>query len=137
MSARTDRATVAAAAAIAVLFSAGIVRLFLLRFEAGDIYPPYSSLRSDPLGSRVFYDSLAACRQLTVTRNYEPPDKVAVDADTALLYLGDTFSHEDRVPLEVAGALSSFVRKGGRLVFTFVPEAGQEWKHFVGDEGDD
>ncbi|WP_075088131.1 hypothetical protein [Verrucomicrobium spinosum] len=28
------------------------------RFSAGDAYPPYSSLRSDPLGSRVLFESL-------------------------------------------------------------------------------
>ena len=30
----------------------------VLRFESGDVYPVYSSLRSDPLGTRAFYDSL-------------------------------------------------------------------------------
>ena len=30
---------------LALLFSAGLMHLFNLRFEAGDVYPPYSSLR--------------------------------------------------------------------------------------------
>ena len=37
-----------------VLFGFGVLRLFRLRFETGDVYPPYSSLRSDPLGAKAF-----------------------------------------------------------------------------------
>ena len=33
------------------VFVFGLVRLFELRFEVGDVYPAYSSLRSDPLGA--------------------------------------------------------------------------------------
>jgi hypothetical protein len=32
--------------------------LFELRFERGDVYPAYSSLRADPLGAMAFYESL-------------------------------------------------------------------------------
>ena len=52
-------------------FGYGLVQLFKLRFATGDIYPPYSSLRGDPLGSRVYVDRLQqldcglhACEQL-------------------------------------------------------------------------
>ena len=32
-------------------FGYGLNRLFSLRFESGDIYPAYSSFRTDPLGT--------------------------------------------------------------------------------------
>ena len=48
----------------------GVVKLFLLRFQAGDVYPAYSSLRSDPLGSRAFYRSLQNLNKAAVSRNY-------------------------------------------------------------------
>ena len=44
--------------ALIVVFGAGVIRLFQLRFEAGDVYPPYSSYRADPLGTRALYQSL-------------------------------------------------------------------------------
>ena len=44
--------------AIAALFFYGVIELLIARFEAGDVYPPYSSYRSDPLGSRAFYEGL-------------------------------------------------------------------------------
>ena len=40
------------------LFCLLLVNLFLLRFRAGDIYPPYSSLRSDPLGTKALVKAL-------------------------------------------------------------------------------
>ena len=40
--------------------------LFQLRFEQGDIYPAYSSLRADPLGTKVFYESLETLPGLSV-----------------------------------------------------------------------
>ena len=39
-------------------FLFGLLHLFNLRFAAGDVYPPYSSLRSDPVGCRIYYESL-------------------------------------------------------------------------------
>ena len=47
-----------AAMLLAAVFLAAVSYLMVLRFESGDVYPVYSSLRSDPLGTRAFYDSL-------------------------------------------------------------------------------
>ena len=41
-----------------VLAAASLYQLFALRFEAGDIFPAGSSLRSDPLGSMALYQAL-------------------------------------------------------------------------------
>ena len=43
---------------LAAGFVYGVIHLFALRFEAGDVYPEYSSLRADPLGLKGFYDAL-------------------------------------------------------------------------------
>jgi hypothetical protein len=45
-------------ALLLIAFLSGVGHLFVLRFQTGDVYPAYSSLRSDPLGARVFYESL-------------------------------------------------------------------------------
>jgi len=58
------------------VFLIGVVNLFLLRFEAGDVYPPYSSLRSDPLGTRALYESLENLDNITAKRNYLPMSKI-------------------------------------------------------------
>src|SRR4051812_31044400 len=104
------------------LFLFGLAQLFKLRFEAGDVYPEYSSLRADPLGVKALYESLD--KLLGTRRNYRPFSKLGDGRDTALLYLGsqsafmfDTRS-DLRLPPEDFTHLESFVRDGGRLVIS-------------------
>ena len=52
------------ALAALVLFSYCLVRLLLLRYERGDVYPAYSTLRADPYGTRAFYLEGAAIQRL-------------------------------------------------------------------------
>ncbi len=66
----------------AAALAAAAVYLFNLQFAAGDVYPEYSTLRTDPKGARLLYDSLAALPGVTVERNYRAleflPDGVTV-----------------------------------------------------------
>jgi hypothetical protein len=64
-------------------FMFGVLKLFLLRFEAGDVYPAYSSLRSDPLGSRAFYSSLENINDTAVGRNYRSLQTLEFNENTA------------------------------------------------------
>ena len=52
------------------LFAAGLAHLFKLRFDVGDIYPEYSSLRSDPLGTMALYEGLERIPALSVRRDF-------------------------------------------------------------------
>ena len=45
-----------------ITFCYGVAHLLVLRFQTGDVYAPYSTLRSDPLGTRVLFESLASMR---------------------------------------------------------------------------
>lgn len=113
-----------AGVAVLVILVAGLAWLFHLRFLAGDIYPPYSSLRYDPLGARAFYESLESCPGLTVSRNYKPIEETELSGDTAVMYLGDSslaLSDRTRIPRHVAGTINSFWRDGGRMVLTLLP----------------
>ena len=51
------------------IFIWAILQLFEVRFSRGDVYPAYSTLRTDPLGAKAFYESLAHVDQLEVSRN--------------------------------------------------------------------
>ncbi|MGD8493987.1 MAG: hypothetical protein PVH44_10295, partial [Desulfobacterales bacterium] len=67
------KANIIRAVAFVVIFLGfvlGVIQLFLLRFEAGDVYPAYSTLRSDPLGGRAFYRGLENLRNTSIERNY-------------------------------------------------------------------
>src|SRR5256885_1893261 len=64
------------------------LKLFSLRFQTGDIYPPYSSLRTDPLGSKALYESLNDLGAVVTERNFKTLDKLPEAAGVTLLFLG-------------------------------------------------
>jgi len=102
-------------------FIYGIVDLMLLRFEAGDVYPPYSSLRTDPLGAKALYESIASCCGLSVRRNYDPFSKLKDRSDAVIFILGVSLEDFDATPKDVLDDLNYFIRSGGRLVLTVYP----------------
>jgi hypothetical protein len=99
----------------------GVVRLFLLRFEAGDVYPAYSSLRSDPLGSRAFYNSLENIDDTVVSRNYRSLQTVEFKENTAFFYIGTSVFDSDSVSAEWFKVFERLTNTGGRLVLSFLP----------------
>lgn len=74
--------------ALGLLFLWGVGHLLVLRTRGGDMYPPYSSLRADPLGTMAFYQSLANLKGLTVSRHYQSLGRLQSSHDTTLFYLG-------------------------------------------------
>ena len=104
-------------------FVLGLAHLFRLRFESGDAYPRYSSLRTDPLGTKGLYDSLSTL--LPVARNVRNLARLGDGQGTTLLILA--VDHRDlEVPPSEFKALETFVRSGGRLVISFDPSYGPE-----------
>lgn len=101
-----------------VVFLYGIAHLFSLRFETGDVFPPYSTLRGDPLGGKILYESMRALPELTVERNEKPLRRLALDRDATLFYLG---TRQASWPEKEIIALENFVSAGGRLVVSFFP----------------
>jgi hypothetical protein len=119
-----------AGAALALLLVGGLARLFQLRFQAGDVFPAYSSLRADPLGTRVFYESLAACG-VSVERNFRPLGEQRLPAESVLLLLGaelDYLPNSDLIPVRYARELNEFMRRGGRVVLTLLPRSVADGK---------
>lgn len=103
--------------AIALLFGFGLVQLFLWRFEAGDVYPPYSSLRADPVGTQALFESLQAIRGVSVERNYQPIDRVK-PVESTIFYLGVDSASLLRADLADFDKLTS---AGVRLVIGLLP----------------
>lgn len=104
-----------------ILFLSGLVRLFHLRFEHGDVYPAYSSLRADPLGSMAFYESLERTPGLTVRRDYSGKDELPESRATTYLHLAGDVNDWNWMPLELVTEIESFLSGGGRLAVTLAP----------------
>ena len=112
----------------ATLFVAGVIYLFLLRFAAGDVYPPYSSLRADPLGAMALCESLAKLPGLTVRRDLSEANKLPGEKDTTYLHLAAEASGWRWMPVELLNEIEAFTTRGGRLVVTMAPVTGPD--HF-------
>src|SRR5436190_23553842 len=83
-------------------FIFGLFELFQLRFETGDVYPPYSSLRADPLGTMALCESLQRVPGLTVRRDYSSSNELPPGRETTYLHLAAhtfewTFMDEDLI----------------------------------------
>ncbi len=108
-------------ALLLLFFVVGVARLFILRFESGDVYPAYSSLRSDPLGTRALYESLENIDSVMVGRNYRPLESLEFEPGTTFFYFGSSASGNDWVPEKLVKVFDRLTQSGGRLVLTFLP----------------
>lgn len=106
-----------------VLFALILVQLLLLRYERGDVYPAYSTLRADPLGTRAFYEALEVTGRYKVNRGFSSLHRELEGRPDMLFYLGlSTYQIPFFTKDEIA-ELDDYVKNGGRVLITFVPEA--------------
>lgn len=99
-------------------FVFALVRLYTLRFETGDVYPAYSSLRADPLGVKAFYEGVN--RFVPSARNYRPLSRFDAGPDTTVFFLGVSAADLEFMRPDFE-RLETFVGRGGRLVMAFAP----------------
>lgn len=98
----------------------GLEQVVVSPLETGEIYPPFSSLRSDPMGTRALYDSLGEMPGITVERLYRQRSELS-NPDDALFVLGvDPVAWSALKPRELS-EYEKLVARGGRLVIGFLP----------------
>jgi len=97
----------------------GFYKLLELRFESGDVFPVSSSLRTDPLGTKVLYDALNDVPGFTVSRNYQDLNKITNPAGATIFFAGITTSPLNQ---DDADDINALVKKGARLVIAMEPE---------------
>jgi hypothetical protein len=116
----STRWPVLAALALAALLSLALMRLFELRYARGDVYPPHSTLRADPLGAKAIFDALSGMPGFEARRNYRPLVRLKPSQPVTLVYAGVPYEarwSEDELP-----EFESLVNKGARAVFAFSRE---------------
>lgn len=107
-------------AAIFILGAAALSSILRARYDTGESYPAYSSLRADPLGTRALFESLAQLPGVESTRNFERLDKLQ-GAPRQTLIIAGLDSRGFASPAVDAKALARFAAAGGRLVITLNP----------------
>lgn len=108
-----------AAILLAALFLWGLQLIAVAPLETGEVYPPYSSLRTDPLGAKALYESLTGLDNLQVARLYKSRTQLA--PHSALLVLGVDPISWDEITQKTLTQYENLVEKGGRLVIAFLP----------------
>jgi hypothetical protein len=93
-------------------------RLLDLRFSTGDVYPPSSTFRADPLGARAYFDGLSRLPGRQVSRLLEPVRRLGNGAKTTLFLLGCDPQDTEWLNSRNAGELDDFLAQGGRIVIT-------------------
>lgn len=129
-------ATILLLAVVAILLTA-FGWLLSLRFARGDTYPPHSSLRPDPLGTKALYESLDRLPGYTVGRNHRQPAFAELPKRATMVIPGVEpwgfgWTSSDRLRHHVAHG-GRVILALGRRTFTMTPD---EWRDFRGDDGE-
>ncbi len=115
----------------AAVFVFGSVQLFKLRFESGDVYAPYSSLRSDPLGTMALYESIEKVPGISAQRDFSADNRLPDSPDTTYLHLASYRYEWEQIPADTFHEIDMFVRGGGRLVITLFPESSDFYEGLI------
>lgn len=111
-----------AALGLGAALLAGLVLLMQWSFAPGNVYPPYSTLRTDPLGASALLESLQAMPGQAVSRNYQPLPRLAqLHAGATIVELGGDFEEGVMQPLRDYALLEELLAAGSRLVILPAP----------------
>ena len=102
-----------------LLSAFGILRLFSLRFDRGDVFPPYSSLRSDPLGCKALFAALERLPGLDVGRNFRDPGRLRGLEGVTIYRLGSGAAFLDSSSDRDVKRMEALAVEGNRLVISF------------------
>jgi hypothetical protein len=112
---------------ITAIFIAGIYHIFSIRFGLGDIYPHYSSLRSDPMGAKIFFEGLANLPGYTVERDHSTTLTWEGGKETTLFILGLKTGMDHSALINPGKqnykTISTILSSGSRLVISLHPVA--------------
>jgi hypothetical protein len=101
-------------------FLLGIWKLYELRFTAGDIYPQYSSLRADALGTKALYESLGQIPDFSIARNYLALPSLPKGKATVLFLGANPFLFE-AMPEDEIKEFEVLAKSGARVVIAMRP----------------
>jgi hypothetical protein len=100
------------------LAAAALGWVFSVRLGGGDVYPAYSSLRADALGTRALYEALETLPDFRVDRELKPLARL--DAQSRVVFLPGLLWHEwEEIRVDELAALNAVAANGGTVVLAF------------------
>jgi hypothetical protein len=92
--------------------------IFSVRLGGGDVYPAYSSLRADALGTRALYEALEALPEFRVDRHLKPLARLG--SQPRVVFLNGLFWHDwQEIRADELASLSTIANNGGTVVLAF------------------
>jgi hypothetical protein len=105
---------------LGAILAIGLLQIFRIRLSGGDLYPAWSSLRSEPDGTRVLFESLTGTGRFDMVRKYRPL-RESPEHGATVLYLGYTPAALERASDADLEELETAARAGNRIVMTIDP----------------
>ncbi|MBN4074099.1 hypothetical protein JYT61_00910, partial [bacterium AH-315-E10] len=102
-----------------LVFTFSVYNLLNIQIESGDIYPEYSSLRADPMGSKLLYESLESIPDIKTKRNIDNPSKLTVNEPTIVFFANFNFNGISSFfgePLDMTGHAKMICASGGTIL---------------------
>ena len=107
-------------ALLGAAFVFGVFEFIAAPLETGQVYPPYSSLRSDPLGAKALYESLDDVGEVKVSRLFKARETLLGTHDAILVLGVDPAAWADIKP-DTLEQYEKLANSGVRLVIAFLP----------------
>lgn len=109
-------------ALLVAVFGWGVLDILVTRFDTGEMFPPYSSYRNDPLGTKALFASLDRLPEIDVDRYIDPLRSIAdAPAEQTVLLIGVNTQQPRLAPRAFADVVDEVAHKGGRVVLAFAP----------------
>jgi hypothetical protein len=105
-------------------FGFGVYTFLNEHFERGDTYPPYSSFRSDPKGTKALFLALGRMGGMSARRNYLEPSRLLHEKGSTFFFLGVDVKAMLAITDKDIKDLEALAGRGNRLVFAFAPVSG-------------
>jgi Domain of unknown function (DUF4350) len=112
----------------AAVLAIGLIWLFELRYQVGDVYPAYSSLRSDPLGTMAFYESIEGLPGFAVSRDISERNLLPEGNGVTYFYIAFPSGEWRSLPEETLQDIERFAAGGGRFVLTTFPVGAKSFR---------
>ncbi len=108
-----------------LVFAAGgaaLQHMLRARYEAGEGYPQYSSMRADPLGTRALLESLNQLHGVTASRNFAELKFLEGNRRKTLILAGLSATDFNESHALNTRSLTLFASAGGRVVIALKPK---------------
>ncbi len=101
-------------------FCLGVVELMTLRFRMGDVYPAYSSLRTDPIGTKAYLESLNHVG-ISASRNYKYLAELQDAGSSTVFFFGVRPGALYSMDVDQVDVLKSLAASGNRVILLLYP----------------